>query len=105
LTLAFLLVRGAIFVAAGLALGFMHFGALRLNGDMYLTADRRARAIGVHAIRMALIAGAWFAVAHAGAEALLAAFTGFLVARWMSASWVLRASERDLRSTNVRRAS
>jgi hypothetical protein len=72
---------------------------------MYLTADRRARALGVHAMRMALMAGAWFAVAHAGAVALLAAFTGLLVARWMSASWILRASEHVPRSTKVPRAS
>jgi hypothetical protein len=103
--LAGVFVRVAGFGAVGLGLGALHFGTLRLNTGLYLAAGRRARAMGVHALRMALILAAWLVVARFGAVALVAAFGGLLVARWVVAARVFRVSARGEKSPGVSGAS
>jgi hypothetical protein len=78
----FLLGRLGAFLCTGLALGVAHFLALRANTVLYGARERWGPAATVHVLRMALVAGAWLAVAHFGAGALAATFVGFLVARW-----------------------
>jgi hypothetical protein len=88
-----MLFRVALFCGAGLGLGGAHFGGLRRNVSLYLEPGKRARAIGLHALRMALLASGWIVIARFGALALITAFGGLLAARWIVASRVARFPE------------
>jgi F1F0 ATPase subunit 2 len=87
-----LLARIAVFLLVGLALGAMHFLALRLNTMLYLAPERRGRALALHALRMALIVAALLVVARLGAAALVAAFVGLIAARYAVAARVTRSA-------------
>lgn len=81
MTATHLWLRPAIFVTVGALLAAAHFTVLRYNAELYLTGGRCARAIGLHALRTALVVGAWLAIARFGAVALLSAFAGLWIAR------------------------
>jgi F1F0 ATPase subunit 2 len=92
LTLAPLLLRTTIFGTAGLVLGAAHFAALHVNTRLYLAGGSgAARAVGLHALRMALLVAAWLVVARFGGVALVAAFAGLLLARCMVTARIARA--------------
>jgi hypothetical protein len=105
MTLEPVLVRVAVFGTAGFALGAAHFAALRRNVTLYLGQSRRAQALGLHALRMALLAAAWIAIARFGALALVTSFGGLLAARWTVTSRVARFPEHDGASRRPTRAS
>jgi hypothetical protein len=88
-----MLFRVALFSAAGFGLGVAHFGGLRRNVALYLEPGKRARALGLHALRMALLATGWIVIARFGALALITAFVGLLAVRWTVASRVARLPE------------
>jgi hypothetical protein len=80
----------ASFVAAGLAVGRVYFGALRRTVDLYAAGRGRLVAAVLTLARIAgMVAFLGFAV-NFGALSLLAAFFGFLLAR----SLALRAVQR-----------
>jgi hypothetical protein len=90
--LAPLLLRVATFGAVGLALGGAHFAALQMNTLLYLAGScRRTRALGLHALRMALLVAAWLVVARFGGVALVATFAGMLLARSTITARIARA--------------
>lgn len=67
-------------LAAGLAVGAAHFAALRWNARLF-ASGRVALALGAQALRCVLTAVLLYALARAGAPALLAGMTGLLFAR------------------------
>lgn len=87
-----LLVRIGLFAVAGLSLGTANFLALRRNTELYLAGDGRGRAVAIHALRLALLVGAWLVVARFGAAAILSAFAGFVASRFVVTAHAARAS-------------
>jgi len=75
-----LIVRVALSVAAGLALGTGFFSLLRMNVRLY-GGRRWPLAIVLHLARWAFLAAALVLAARAGAIALLAVTLGILTAR------------------------
>lgn len=76
------LLRAGLFGTVGVALGATYFAALHLNTRLYLASGlSRARAVGLHALRLALLVGVLLLAVHFGALTLLAAFGGMLFAR------------------------
>lgn len=67
-------------LAAGFALGFIHFRTLARAADAF-ASGQPARALALQLARLALMGGFLFAVAHAGALPLLAAAAGVLASR------------------------
>lgn len=67
-------------LAAGVAVGFIHFRTLRRTADAFV-GGRAARALALQLVRLALIGGFLFAAARAGALPLLAAAAGVLAGR------------------------
>lgn len=70
-----------LFVAVGLVLGAAHFLGLYANARLYVCPGATGKAIGLHALRIALTSLGLVAIAQFGAAPLLAAFVGFLIAR------------------------
>lgn len=71
----------ALGLAAGLALGLMHFATLRKVTQMYLSGGSYGRAIALQLARLALLAAALSGLALAGAVPLLSAALGLLIGR------------------------
>ena len=67
-------------LAAGTALGGVHFAALRWNARLF-AAGRLGVALGAQAVRCVLTALLLFALARVGGAALLAGMAGLLLAR------------------------
>lgn len=67
-------------LAAGIATGAAHFAALRWNTRLF-AAGRIGFALGAQAVRCVLSALLLFALARAGAPAVLAGMAGLLLAR------------------------
>lgn len=65
----------------GLILGLVHFLGLYANTRLYITHGIAGRAMGLHFARIVLTSLGLFTIAHFGAESLLAALAGFLIAR------------------------
>lgn len=87
-----LAVRAGIFAVVGFALGTANFLALRRNTELYLARDGRWRAVAIHALRLALLVGAWLVIARFGATAILSAFAGFVASRFAVTARTARAS-------------
>jgi hypothetical protein len=81
---ATLAVEFAAFAGAGLALGFAHFAALRVNVWLYTTPGAIWRPIALNLARLALTGGVLgVAAIFGGALPALAALIGFVLARAM----------------------
>lgn len=90
---AMIVLRIALFGAAGVLLGLAHFAGLRFNMRLYLMHDRVRAAVGVHALRLAAVGAAWVVLArYGGAAATVAAFVGMLTARQVVMARARRAS-------------
>lgn len=72
--------RLAVFGAAGLALGGASLASLRFNTGLYMSGDLW-RPIGLHIVRLAVVAGALVWTAHEGAGPLIAVAAGLVLAR------------------------
>lgn len=81
MTLGPLLLRVAVFGAIGLAVGAAYFEALRVNARLYLGGSGRVRGVGLHALRVALLAAALVVIARFGGLALVSALVGLLASR------------------------
>lgn len=78
-----------VFGVIGIGLGCAHFTALRVNTRLYFEDGARKRAAALHLARMLLVALALVLIARFGAIALLAAFSGFVIARPLVVKGVL----------------
>ncbi|MBB3892965.1 hypothetical protein GGQ61_003703 [Phenylobacterium haematophilum] len=72
--------RLAIFGVAGLALGGASLASLRFNTRLYMSGDLW-RPIGLHIVRLAVLAAVLIWAAHAGAGPLIAIAAGLVLAR------------------------
>ncbi|MEX3916379.1 ATP synthase subunit I [Paraburkholderia sp. BR10872] len=70
---------GAAGLIAGVAVGAVHFAALRWNARLF-ASGRIGFALGAQALRCVLTALLLFALARAGVPALLAGMAGLLLA-------------------------
>lgn len=77
-------------LAAGIALGLLHFGSLRAISRDYL-GSHPVRAFALQLVRMAIMAGMLFGLARLGAADLLAGALGVLIAR----AWVIGRVRRE----------
>jgi F1F0 ATPase subunit 2 len=70
----------AMFALLGLALGILHFAALRRNADLF-ARGAIGRAAALQLLRLAATVAAFALAARQGALSLLLAAAGFLLAR------------------------
>lgn len=82
----------AFFFTAGLVIGAVSFGGIAINSRLHIDARPRA-AIAVHALRLAVAAGAFTLIAGNGPAPLLVALAGFLAVRIGTAPAVPRRSD------------
>ncbi|MCW2305909.1 ATP synthase subunit I [Rhodobium gokarnense] len=76
-----LLLHFALGLAAGFAVGLLHFRLLWWNTQMLLGSGSAVAAIAVVVLRFAVLIGAFVLLAQFGALALLAGAVGVLAAR------------------------
>ena len=72
--------RLAVFGAAGLALGAASLAALWLNTNLYVSGDLW-RPVGLHVVRLGVVAAALVWTAHQGVGPLIAVAAGLALAR------------------------
>ena len=87
--------RIVLFGAAGVALGYAYFAALRFNASLYLGPGRRGRAALLHLARILVLAAVLAGVARAGALALVATFIGLSAARPLVAGSAQRTGANE----------
>ena len=68
-------------LAAGVLLGFVHFGSLWWNTKLFTEGSGMVRVLIVQAGRFAVLATAFFILAAFGAPSLLAGMAGLLASR------------------------
>jgi F1F0 ATPase subunit 2 len=82
----------ALFAGVGFALGLAHFHGLRGDTRRYLEGGLRLWAVAAHAVRILATVAVLVFIARSGAAPLVAALSGFVVARFVAVAQVRRSA-------------
>lgn len=82
----------AVLGVAGVALGFVYFGALQRNVTLLVMRTGWRGPVFLTVARIAAVAGVLGLAAKSGAPDLFAAFAGFMLARGLVLRWARRVA-------------